>query len=96
MNTEYNGWTNYETWSIALNLGNNETLYNLAKEFVQQSNERCSAEDPKAHCLGANLYDDFLDYADLANSTTPELVAWSLPCLDREALRETLIDLLEH
>lgn len=28
----YNGWKNYETWNVALWLGNDEGLYNLARE----------------------------------------------------------------
>ena len=27
----YNGWTNYETWNVALWIGNNEGLYDLAQ-----------------------------------------------------------------
>ena len=30
--TKYNGWTNYETWNVALWIGNDEGFYNLAKE----------------------------------------------------------------
>ena len=31
----YNGWTNYETWNVALWLGNDEGLYNLARGFAE-------------------------------------------------------------
>lgn len=29
--TSYNGWTNYETWNVALWIGNDEVLYNMAR-----------------------------------------------------------------
>ena len=28
--TEYNGWTNYETWNVGLWLGGDEGLYDLS------------------------------------------------------------------
>jgi len=30
--SEYNGWKNYETWNIALWIGNDESFYQLAKK----------------------------------------------------------------
>ena len=29
--TEYNGWTNYETWNAALWIGNDQGLYDIAR-----------------------------------------------------------------
>jgi hypothetical protein len=32
MDERYNGWSNYETWNVALWLGNDEGLYNIARQ----------------------------------------------------------------
>ena len=33
--TTFNGWTNYETWNVALWLGNDEGLYEMAKAWAE-------------------------------------------------------------
>jgi len=33
----YNGWTNYETWNVALWLQNDEFLYEIAKRYSDYS-----------------------------------------------------------
>ena len=33
--TTYNGWTNYETWNVALWLGNDKSLYDLARGYAE-------------------------------------------------------------
>ena len=32
--TDYNGWTNYETWNVGLWLGNDEGLYEVARRAL--------------------------------------------------------------
>ena len=33
----YNGWTNYETWLLALNVDNDQSLYNFTRDFIKQT-----------------------------------------------------------
>ena len=35
-NTRYNGWTNYETWNVALWLDNEEPTYRLTREAMRE------------------------------------------------------------
>lgn len=76
MTTEkrYNGWTNYATWNVALWLGNDEGLYNLAKGYRSQGYE----------ALATTLRDD------LGLRETPDGVAYNDSGLDIKALDELL------
>lgn len=42
-NTDYNGWTNRETWAVALHIGSSEEIYrpyrNIAIELARQAYE---------------------------------------------------------
>lgn len=62
----YNGWTNWETWNVALWIGNDEFLYREARrchsymDFVQRMGfETDSTPD------GAKYVDPNLDYQEL-------------------------------
>jgi hypothetical protein len=37
MNTEYNGWTNYETWNCKLWLDNEQYFQGLQREWLEQA-----------------------------------------------------------
>jgi hypothetical protein len=44
MNEDYNGWSNRETWATALHIGNDSSLYEIAREYIEATLE--------AHPLG--------------------------------------------
>ena len=81
----YNGWANYETWNVALWIGNDEGLYSMAKEY------RITGYKAFAESLR-----DFCETADPSNTIhieTPDGVAWNDPDLDLEALDEMIAEL---
>lgn len=78
--TDYNGWHNYETWNAALWIGNDEGLYNLARECRTYANFVETMRD-----LGGG---------EIAHET-PDGVAWNDSGLDTDALDEMLTELGE-
>ena len=42
---EYNGWTNYETWNVALWITGDERFYNIAKECKSFENFVATMKD---------------------------------------------------
>jgi len=63
----YNGWSNYETWNVALWINNSEGLYHLAQEcgdyetLVDQLRECNVKQTPD----GVKWNDDNLNYVEL-------------------------------
>ena len=60
----YNGWTNYETWNVALWIGNDEGLYRCQQETIQ-----IYAANEKE--ITGQVVADFFD--EIMGSTTPDL-----------------------
>jgi hypothetical protein len=74
----YNGWANYETWNVALWIGNDESLYRMAKQcakFPTPYRRLC-------HKLIANGYD-----------RTPDGVRWNSPKVRYRELNRMLAEL---
>ena len=77
--TTYNGWANYETWNVALWIGNDEGLYEIAKEASRGT---------------IHPYGDFVDtMLMLGSKDTPDGVSWSHPDLDYNELNEMMEEL---
>lgn len=74
----YNGWANYETWNVALWIGNDEGLYNMSKHskyYGYRHFVACLQE------LGGGIA-----------KQTPDGVSWDDSKLDIDALNEMLRD----
>ncbi len=77
----YNGWANYETWNVALWIGNDEGLYHMARDcrnyvqFVEMMRE---------------LGDECGDKTGISRET-PDGVAWNDSGLDIDEL-DTMIN----
>ena len=73
----YNGWANYETWNVALWIGNDEGLYSFARESKTYQSFRDGLRE-----LGGEIA-----------LQTPDGVAWNDSGLDTEALDELISEL---
>lgn len=63
----YNGWKNRETWNVALWIGNDEGLYIMAKEYVE--NQRSHGRKAK--------YRLFIEHTGLTTERTPDGILYA-------------------
>lgn len=91
---EYNGWTNYETWNVALWLDNEQGSH---FHFV----DRAGALDMDAARLASEIYASVSESApDLGTSTYADLLGAALSSVNwydiAESFCETAKDYAEH
>lgn len=75
----YNGWANYETWNVALWIGNDEGLYAMAKRARSYKRLVAAIKD--------------IGDTTMISYQTPDGVAWNDSSLDIEALDEMIKEL---
>ena len=73
----YNGWKNWETWNVALWIGNDEGLYSIARQYRHRGYEAFAKEMRE----------------ELGSKETPDGASWTDSGLDIEALDEMLVEL---
>ncbi len=86
IDTTYNGWTNYETWNVALYIGNDEGLYSIACDYVR---------DIRRHNMAVSYEDFAQSLQECGGYITPDGVSWTHPTLDIDELNEMLEELVE-
>ena len=85
--TTYNGWTNYETWNVALYINNEYDLYRAACSYV-------------SYCKELQLPVSYVDFTEnfrgQLGKMTPDGVSWTdFDSLDTAALDEMLTELVD-
>jgi len=69
----YNGWTNYETWGVALWLSNDEGTYNLVREMAGEARESDRATTGYMGADAASVLADALE--DMVKTNAPDMGA---------------------
>lgn len=86
MSSDYNGWKNYETWNVALWIGNDEGLYHMAKACKRALHPyQCFRSDLKEMAYESGPESIYFQ--------TPDGVAWNDSSLDIDALNEMFSEL---
>ena len=83
MKETYNGWKNRQTWNVALWINNDEPLYRAAVGFM------------KDHKNAKKAYTDFIKYAGLEESKTPDGINFISTRLDYAELNRMMYDLID-
>jgi len=57
---KYNGWTNYETWLLKLNLDNDQGIYTTCHDWFKENYKITEIEKPNLHEI-ADSFKEFLE-----------------------------------
>jgi hypothetical protein len=82
----YNGWTNYETWNVALWIQNDEFLYNTAKACVEFCADWETPWEKFVRCMTEGQIGRHI-------GQTPDGVKWDSACINDRQITEMMEDL---
>jgi hypothetical protein len=90
---EYQGWSNRETWATALHIGNDSSLYEIARDYARQEIEGHDiGEEINAYHLGETLKnwieDDLLTLENISGNRDLWLMLTDIGSLYRVNWRE--------
>jgi hypothetical protein len=90
-NEKYQGWTNYETWAVALMLGNEQTLYNQSRALVSGGTVYAAGERLKNWVTDANPLDDEFHHPPLLLGVFQQLLTGALQAVNWVEIAENFL-----
>ena len=97
---KYNGWTNYETWNVALWIDNEEGSYNYWREITGQlkkEREYGSLDREASYYLSEQLKEEICDQSPLARDAScySDLLGSALANVNWREIAENWLENLE-
>lgn len=87
----YNGWSNWETWNVALWIGNDEGLYRMTYDFARHWFRRHSPSEEDG------LYEAFVhEHEEVLGLETPDGARWLDRWLDYGELDTMMAELVSE
>ena len=86
LETTYNGYTNYETWNVALWLQNDEFLYNTARACVEYCGDNETPYEKFVRCMCDGIVGRHL-------VKTPDGVLYNSSQINTDELNEMITEL---
>ena len=90
--TEYNGWTNYETWNVKLWIDNEEGSYRYWQAQARGAIRKNSDKDDATYDLAKQLEQEHYDNMPELNGTYLDLLNGSLREVNWGEIAHSLID----
>lgn len=94
----YNGWTNYQTWNVALWLANEEGPYNHWRQATRdawkgaQADETATRAQRTAYTLAVRLKDELTDGAPELTGTYGDLLGHALASVNWDEIARHMVD----
>jgi hypothetical protein len=96
--TTYNGWTNYETWNVALWLANEEPSYLYWREATRDAWKGARADDSAtrkqraAYALALRLKDELTEGAPEVTGTYADLLGRALASVNWDEIAGHMVE----
>jgi hypothetical protein len=88
----YNGWTNYETWNVALWIDNEEGSYRYWRDTTREISEESDEKEDAIYSVSKRLEDEIKEGAPELQGTYSDLLSAALCEVNWYEIAENWVD----